>query len=46
MGIVSHSQFRHIMGFFLHSLVKTELCCMIFNIDYYDKERFSILRFL
>ena len=33
------------MGFFLHSLVKTELCCMIFNIDYYDKGCFSILRF-
>ena len=46
MGIVSRSQFRYIMGFFfLHSLFKTELCCMIFNIDYYDKERFSILRF-
>ena len=48
---VSRSQFIHIKGFFflfsfLHSLVKTELCCMIFNVDYYDKECFSILRFL
>ena len=45
MGIISLSRNLDTL---LHSLVKTELhvCCMIFNIDYYDKECFSILRFL
>ena len=39
MGIFSLSRNLDTL---LHSLVKTELCYMIFNVDYYDKECFSI----